>query len=69
MAETEENEWIRKGPLTPDQLATFRKEQIERTRELIEVPEKFTCDDCGLAGVCKLAWDPFNIRGDCLYDK
>jgi len=70
MAETEENEWIRKEPLTPNQMAEFRKEQVKRAGEIIkDVPEKFTCDDCGLAGVCRLAFDSYNTNGDCLYDK
>ena len=61
-----ENPWLLKEPRTPDQQAEFRKAM---TGIPVDVPAYFTCDDCGLAGVCKLAFDGYNVGGDCLYDK
>jgi len=69
MADTE-NPWLRKEPLTLEQLAAYRKAQVEQVAKVLKnVPEKFTRDGCGLAGVCTLAFDAYNTNGDCLYDK
>ena len=66
----EMNDWLRPEPLTTEQLVKFREEQVKVVATLLaNVPEKFTCDGCGLAGVCRLAWDAYNTDGDCLYDK
>jgi len=27
---------------------------------------KFTCDDCRSRGVCRWAYDMYNVNGDCL---
>jgi len=65
-----EDQWLRKEPLTQEQLSTFRKEQVERAGQVLKTaPDKFTCDGCGLASVCTLAFDSYNTDGDCLYDK
>lgn len=67
MAETP---WLRKVPLTPDQLADIRKEKIVFAAELLkEPPTQFTCDGCKIADICKLVFDSYNTNGDCLYEK
>lgn len=30
---------------------------------------KYTCDSCGAAPHCTLAFEPYNTDGDCLADK
>jgi len=49
------------------------------TLESLDIPQTagrirdhgFTCDNCGRAPICTLAFDPYNTAddGSCLYDK
>jgi len=32
-------------------------------------PNSITCDTCEARSCCKLAYDPYNVDGDCLVDK
>lgn len=67
MAETP---WLRKTPLTREQLEALRKEKIVFASKLLEKePDQFTCDACRIADICKLAFDSYNTSGDCLYEK
>jgi hypothetical protein len=49
---------------TDDQLAQLR---ADATRDWdIDL---FTCDKCDGRHVCKFAFDPYNVDGDCLAEK
>lgn len=65
----EVDEWTREVPLTPEELAAYRLQQIKWGDELGLSPDVFTCDNCALAPKCKLAFDGYNTDGDCLYSK
>jgi hypothetical protein len=34
-----------------------------------ESPARFTCDGCDRRLICRLAYDPYNTDGDCLWLK
>jgi hypothetical protein len=59
--------WIRPKPLTPEQLADYRVDQIKRNDD--GPSTVFTCDGCSQAPTCTLAFDAYNTNGDCLLDK
>jgi len=61
--------YIRKVPLTEEQLRVQRKESIESAKEHGMEVAKFTCDGCNLATTCKLVFDLYNTDGDCLLEK
>jgi hypothetical protein len=64
------DQWIRETPLTGEQVAAFRVEQVKRAADFVgHTPETYTCDDCWMAHKCHLAFDPYNLGGDCLYEK
>lgn len=42
---------------------------LKRSGRPVDEPIVFTCDSCERAPVCKLAFDPYNTDGDCLWDK
>jgi len=66
----EDNRWLFKNPRTPEQMAECRKESVaEAAKAVKNPPTAFTCDECGIANVCTLAFDLYNTDGDCLYDK
>lgn len=65
------NQWDWLNPMTPEELAEYRKQQIEWARKLIvfgSTPE-FTCDNCVHANKCTLAFNAYNTDGDCLWEK
>jgi len=64
-----EDQWVRETPLTPQELAAYRAEQVAFQEEHFGPTQKYTCDECGLAPKCKLAFDGYNTDGDCLYEK
>ncbi len=64
-----EDQWVRAVPLTPEELSVHRAKQVEFCNQMGSAPEKFTCDGCGFAPSCKLAFDGYNTDGDCLYEK
>ena len=51
-----------------DTLAHLRKIGLLATVEKIEA-RGFTCDGCARAPVCVLSFDPYNVDGDCIWDK
>lgn len=53
------NEW--REPLTEEQLVEYRAWMIE-----LDGDRKFTCDDCNARHRCSLAFDEWNVDGDCL---
>jgi hypothetical protein len=64
------NRWLLKVPRTPAQMKAFRKVQLARAVEISgKAPAKFTCDGCRIANICTLAFDAYNVEGDCLYEK
>lgn len=60
----------RKVPLTPDELKQHRKNCVDfYIEEGHPFPFDFTCDHCELANICTLAFDLYNLDGDCLLEK
>ncbi len=63
--------WTLNEPLNVIALLKLRSDSIEDIEK--NYPEfvyaSFTCDDCPRAPICDLAYDPYNLDGDCLYDK
>lgn len=58
-----------KEPLTPEALAEDRARMIAIYKgEGVEIAA-FTCDDCGARFTCGLAFDAYNVDGDCLMEK
>ena len=72
-----DDEWTWARISTPDELAKLRVEsvlQMEQTCENGEYLDRmrsvgFTCDHCSHAPKCVLAFDNYNIDGDCLLEK
>lgn len=65
-----DNRWLWAQPLTAEQLAALRKRRVAIASEMRgEAPAEFTCDQCTLAPRCTLAFDAYNVDGDCLYEK
>lgn len=72
-----QDQWTR-GPRSPEELRAERAMSIA-TLESLDIPQTagrirdhgFTCDNCGRAPICTLAFDPYNTAddGSCLYDK
>lgn len=58
------------SPRSPERLAEVRRERVLQEKEIFgyEVTA-YTCDDCGAAPRCRLAFDGYNINGDCLAEK
>lgn len=56
------NEW--REPLTEEQLVEYRAWMIE-----LDGDRKFTCDNCEAKHRCSLAFDEWNVDGDCLAAK
>ena len=78
-----QDQWTR-GPRSPEELRAERAMSIASLDSLdIPLPRTaartaarirehgFTCDNCGRAPICTLAFDPYNTAddGSCLYDK
>ena len=63
--------WPDREYVTPEQLAEERASGLEALREGLgrEGPITFTCDSCGHAARCLLAFDPYCTDGECLADK
>lgn len=63
----------REVPLTKEELAAERKRTQDSIRKVyhraIDVPDSFTCDECGFAPKCTLVFDLYNTNGDCLAEK
>lgn len=65
-------------PRTDEDIAKLRNASVQHIFE-DESPEvrfdelsahgAFTCDDCALVRACGHAFDPYNTRGECLFDK
>lgn len=64
---TEEDRWTYRVPRTPEQLAEKRRASLATWFGGRE--QSFTCDGCGRAPVCVLAFDLYNTDGDCLDEK
>lgn len=45
---------------------TDREKLIEWCKEHNIVDKEITCDTCDGVTVCKFAFDPYNLDGDCL---
>lgn len=54
-------------PRTPEELKRDRARLIQMAGRY--APAVYTCDDCGAAPTCKLAFDAYNSDGDCLAEK
>ena len=53
-----------------EELAAERIEGVlNATSHNVDVSKGFTCDNCAGAPTCKLAYDAWNTRGDCLREK
>jgi len=61
--------FLRKEPLTDEALAELRKRRIKGADGYMTIESWFTCDNCKLNRRCTLAFDPYNLDGDCLLDK
>ena len=55
-------QWERKTPLTPEQADAELKAFRARYGAC-------TCDGCPDRMICSCSFDPYNIGGDCLYEK
>jgi hypothetical protein len=58
----------------PDEWAEHRAmgEVLKRRDEFVKEfgdANKCTCERCGAALICNLAYDSYNTNGDCLLDK
>lgn len=51
---------------TPEELVALGKWLESDTPPKLEA---FTCHDCEARTTCELAWDPYNLHGDCLASK
>lgn len=78
MRETDPKDpWSYLVPLTTKELAEERARAIASMRDAgyvdvadeVERGDGFTCDGCSEAPTCTLAYDEYNIDGDCLMDK
>lgn len=58
--------WTRTVARTPAQMTALRK--VRAAAACLEHDE-FTCDHCERAPVCVLAFDAYNTKGDCLWEK
>jgi lysozyme family protein len=73
-AELSKPVWPDREPVTAEFLAKERKRSLEifaqynTDGEESEITE-FTCDGCGHAPCCSLAFDHYNTNGDCLASK
>lgn len=64
------NQWLWAVPLTEAELAEDRRAMVDMAIGMFgESPDHFTCDDCPMARRCTLAFDVYNVDGDCLYEK
>lgn len=62
-------EWPDRPRVSLAVLVEERRRSRERWPECTGAFEGFTCDSCGHARCCALAFDPYNTNGDCLYLK
>lgn len=52
--------------LTYDKLNKWRGDAVALYSKLgYQVPERFTCDDCGVRTMCRHVYAPANIGGEC----
>jgi len=64
------NQWLWAVPLTEAELAEDRRAVVDLTKGMYDdAPDRYTCDDCPMARRCTLAFDVYNVNGDCLYEK
>lgn len=51
--------------------ATQKREKLVKWLADLNYPKttKLTCDDCESTNICRFAFDPYNINGDCLGEK
>ncbi len=64
--------WIlRETPRTEEEQREFRESCVKNCKSctLESGNSDFTCDGCGLAARCMLAFDCYNHDGDCLLEK
>ncbi len=64
----DQDEWTRKTPLSAEELNEL-KESAYADAAAEDKTVEFTCDECGRAAVCHLAYDMYNTAGDCLWEK
>ena len=73
-------EWPDREPVSADVLAEERRHALRFNLEVVHYPDpvppgtairevEFTCDGCGHAPSCALAFDLYNTDGDCLASK
>lgn len=63
-------EWPFRASHSPLDLAKSRAAGIAGLQHFgFSAQEKWTCDECKTAWCCELAYDVYNINGDCLADK
>jgi len=64
--EIQSDEWTRPVPLTEDQIVELSDSIKHILTELSDNFEYITCDKCDRNAKCILAFDSYNIDGDCL---
>ena len=66
-ATNSKNRWLWAEPSTGEQM----KDQLALGMKMCPntKPEDFTCTNCIIKRACILAFDQYNLNGDCLYEK
>lgn len=62
-----QSQWTWDAALSPEELQDYRRVMGHLHGGAPDTV--YTCDDCGAAPHCTLAFEPYNTDGDCLADK